>query len=142
MSYKYLDDIATADAPFEAWESSLENLFISCAEATINVMIKDLDSIEKKCKREISLQAKKIDLLLFNFLEEFIFYKDADNLLLKVDEIKIEKNGGYRLTAQLSGEEIDYEKHEMAVDVKSVTFHHFSVQETEMGWKAKVILDT
>lgn len=42
MAYQYLQDIAPADTAFEAWGAILDELFIACAQATMNVMVKDL----------------------------------------------------------------------------------------------------
>ena len=45
MPYRYLEDIATADVAFEARGKDLAELFMAAAEATMNVMVADLDSI-------------------------------------------------------------------------------------------------
>ncbi|NTU48413.1 MAG: archease, partial [Syntrophobacteraceae bacterium] len=45
MPYEFLDDIATADVAFQAWGKTLEEMFVSACEATINVMVSDLASI-------------------------------------------------------------------------------------------------
>ena len=48
MAYRYLEDIAIADVAFEAWGKSREALFRAAAEATLNVMVGDLDSVAPK----------------------------------------------------------------------------------------------
>ena len=45
------------------------------------------------------------------------------------------------MTAEAYGEVIDRERHELLVDVKAVTMHHFKVEETAEGWTATVVLD-
>ena len=142
MAYRYLDEIATADAAFEAWGASLEEMFVSAGDATLNVMVRDLASIESKERREISLKEIEIDILLFELLQEIIFYKDAQSLLLRIGKIQISRlDDHWTLTAECYGEEIDRSRHELAVDVKAVTLHHFHVGPSEDGWKARVILD-
>ncbi|NTV43837.1 MAG: archease, partial [Syntrophobacteraceae bacterium] len=42
---------------------------------------------------------------------------------------------------EASGEKIDPDRHDLIVDVKAVTFHHFRVEQTRHGWEAMVILD-
>ena len=81
MSYKYLEDVAVADVCFEASGKTLEELFESCGLATTNVMIKTLKKISPKQKRKISVSADTIENLLFKFLEEIIFLKDARQLV-------------------------------------------------------------
>jgi len=39
MPYRYLEDIALADAAFEVWADSLEELMIEAADAAVNVMV-------------------------------------------------------------------------------------------------------
>ena len=45
MDYRYIDDLATADIAFEATGASLEKVFIAASDATMNVIIEDLESI-------------------------------------------------------------------------------------------------
>lgn len=142
MPYQYLDDIATADAAFEAWGETLEELFTAAAEATMNVMVADLATIAPQERRHFSLQADAVDMLLFELLQEIIFYKDAEQLLLRVAEVQI--SGGddlWSLSATAVGEPLSMEKHELVVDVKAVTLHRFEVKRTKRGWEALVIVD-
>jgi len=142
MPYKYLEDVAIADVAFEAWGATLEELFKAAADATVNLMVADLSTITSHEQRTIELEDESLDLLLFNFLQELIFYKDAQKLLLRVGEIQIERtNGSFKLRAEAHGEELNPAKHELGVDVKAVTLHRFQVQETPEGWQANVILD-
>lgn len=142
MSYRYIDDVATADVAFEAKGADLEEVFRSAAEATVRVMVEEPDRVERRKRVEVSLSNEEADLLLFEFLNEFVYYKDAKKLLLRVDELRItEGEGGYGLEAVLSGEELDPGKHPLGADVKAVTLHMFSLERTEDGWRATAVLD-
>lgn len=143
MPYRYLEDIATADVAFEAWDKKVEDMFIAAAEASMNVMVDELSAIEKTEQRRISLWAEAVDMLLFEFIQELIFLKDAEQLLLRVSQIFIEpENNGFRLRADLYGEVLDPNKHSLNADVKAVTLHRFSVEQTPgIGWTAVVVLD-
>jgi SHS2 domain-containing protein len=71
-----------------------------------------------------------------------IYYKDAEQLLLRIHSLRIEeRDGSYRLLAETRGEKIDRERHPLNVDVKAVTLHRFVVEKTPKGWRAAVILD-
>jgi len=71
-----------------------------------------------------------------------IYYKDAEKLLLRVSEIEIrEKDQKHLLEGIAVGEELDPSRHELRVDVKAVTLHRFSLEKTDRGWQASVILD-
>ncbi|MDA2927599.1 archease, partial [Acidobacteria bacterium AH-259-G07] len=139
MPYHFLEDVATADIAFEAWGETLEETFVAAAEATMNVMIETLDSIEPRERREFTIENEALDMLLFNFLQEFIFLKDSERLLLRVREAKIdEEDGPYRLKVVAQGEQLDPDRHEQRVDVKAVTLHRFCLQKTDRGWLANV----
>ena len=142
MSYHYLEDIGTADIAFEATGRDLAELFTDAADATMNVMIDNLHAIEPRETRHIELSSDEIDMLLFDFLQELIYFKDAERLLLRVRETRIEeRDGNYSLKAETVGEPLDAARHHQRADVKAVTLHGFSVQKEDDGWKARVLLD-
>lgn len=143
MTYRYLEHIATADAAFEAFGATLEELFVSAADAVMNTMVEELASIG--CKENVAFETEhtELDLLLYNFLSELVFLKDARCLLLRVKSVDIiEQNGKYTAKVAAFGERIDPKKHPLLVDVKAVTLHRFSLEKTDTGWQAVVILDT
>jgi len=80
MSYHYLEDIGTADIAFEATGRDLPELFTAAADATMNVMIDNLDAIESRETQQIELSDDNIEMLLFDFLQELIYFKDARRL--------------------------------------------------------------
>jgi SHS2 domain-containing protein len=142
MSYEFLEDVATADIAFHAWGKDLEELFIAAGDATINVMIDNLDAIALTETRTFSLENDELDMLLFNFLQEFIYYKDSELLLLRAQQVEIsEKDGVHQLSAVTKGEKLDSDRHQQRVDVKAVTLHQFQLEKTDDGWTAMVILD-
>ena len=142
MAYRFLDSVAIADVAFEATGENLAELFVAAGDATINTMIGSVDGILAKTSRKIQLSNSELDLLLFDFLQELIYYKDADGLLLRVPQVEIEEQGGeFKLIATGFGEEIDPTRHEQRADVKAVTLHQFKLEQTSEGWRCFVILD-
>src|SRR5467141_2565343 len=128
MPYKFLEEIGTADIAFEAVGRDLPELFRDAADATMNVMIDNLDAIEPRETRQIELLNDKIDMLLFDFLQELIYFKDAELLLLRVRDARIEeRDEKYILKADAAGETLDTTRHHQRADVKAVTLHGFSV---------------
>jgi len=108
----------------------------------MNVMVSDLNSIARVEHRTLQVSADEVDMLLFELLQELIYYKDAGPVLLRVPSIHIEELGGqFLLTAEAYGEAPNPEKHDLIVDVKAVTLHRFNVEQSSGGWKASVILD-
>ena len=142
MPYKYLEEIGTADIAFEATGRDLPELFSEAADATTNVMIDNIEAIQPLETRQIELSNDKLDMLLFDFLQELIFLKDAERLLLRIREVQIDDRAEmYLVKATAEGETLDVERHHQRADVKAVTLHDFSVERTERGWKARVLLD-
>jgi SHS2 domain-containing protein len=142
MPYTYLEEIGTADIAFEATGRDLPELFSAAADATTNVMIDNIEAIEPRKARRIELSSDQLDILLFDFLQELIFLKDAERLLLRMQDVRIdERDKNYFLKATAEGEPLDAERHHQRADVKAVTLHGFSVERTEGGWNARVLLD-
>jgi protein archease len=105
-------------------------------------MVEELASIRSAIEREIKIESASLEMLLFDFLQDFIYYKDAETLLLRAPTIRIEqKDHNYVLRAKGSGEKLDPERHHTRVDVKAVTLHRFSLKKTDDVWEAFVVLD-
>ena len=142
MPYRYLEEIGTADIAFEATGRDLPELFSDAADATTNVMIDNIEAIQARETRQIELSNDKLDMLLFDFLQELIFLKDAERLLLRIREVQIDhRDKMYLVKATAEGETLDPERHHQRADVKAVTLHNFVVEQTDGGWKARVLLD-
>ncbi len=142
MPYRYLEDVATADVAFEASGKDLPRLFIEAADALTNVMVSDLGTIEEQREIGFVIEHEELDLLLFNFLQELVFLKDAQKLLLRVSTVIIEYTESHytaRVTAR--GEELNPGKHDLIVDVKAVTLYRFALRQEDEGWVATVVLD-
>lgn len=140
--YRYLEEIATADVAFEAWGATKEETFLAAADATLNTMVEEIGTVAPRERRVFSLSAASLDLLLFELLQELVYHKDADRLLLRVRELRIEESGsGYRLRADAIGETIDATRHPLLADVKAVTLHRLVVEKTSDRWRAVVVLD-
>jgi len=141
-SYRYLEEIATADVAFEARGDTLEETFLAAADATLNTMVEEIGTVAPRERRVFSLAADSLDLLLFELLQELVYHKDAGRILLRIRDLRIEEAGsGYRLHAEATGETIDSRRHPLLADVKAVTLHRLVVERTPDGWRAVVVLD-
>ena len=137
--HKFLDH--TADVFFVAKANTLPELFEQCALAVEETMV-DVTKVLPKQKIKILCEDKEIDRLLYDFMDELIFFKDYKQLMFCQFEIDIEeKDGKFVLTCFASGEKLDIARHEPKVDVKAVTMHQFEVKKIDKGWQANVILD-
>src|SRR5512147_937384 len=130
MPYRYLDDVAIADVAFEAEGKTLRELLESAALALTNTMIGNMDAMEQKVIRCFEVTAANPEMLLYRFLQELVFYKDAERLLFGRFELTPEQGvPSWRLHVRAFGDEISPEKHELLADVKAVSLHNFSVRQ-------------
>ena len=142
MSYRYIEDEATADIAFEAVGKDLPQVFENAGDALINVMIENLEAIQPRETRPVELHNSALDLLLIDYLQELIYYKDSQQLLLRAHDLEITKQDeDWHLSGLLKGERLDSRRHPLLVDVKAVTLHNFSLKQNDHGWRAHVILD-
>jgi SHS2 domain-containing protein len=136
--YVFLDH--TADVLFEAYGKNLDELFTNAALALQEIQVK-LSTVKPKQKHMIKVEGEKVDLLLFDFLQELIYIKDVKELLFSKFKVCVKKNTKYVATATCLGEKIDFKKHECKVDAKAITLHQFEVKKEKGHWKARVIVD-
>ena len=142
MPYRFIDEIATADVAVEVTGADLEDIFASAAEALLAITVAAPQAVRNSLQIEVALEAESAEMLLFDFLQELVFLKDRDQILLRVDRIDITPGGdGCQMKALLAGEQLDYARHDLVVDVKAVTMHQFHLALTPAGWQARVVFD-
>jgi SHS2 domain-containing protein len=140
--YRFREDVAIADAAFEAWAPTIEELFTAAAEATLRTMVDNPEAVADRQRRKVRASERGADLLLFRLLEELVYLKDAEGLLLHVPSVRVRDEGGALvLEAEARGEPIDPRRHRLLTDVKAVTLHRLRVERTARGWEAFVVLD-
>jgi SHS2 domain-containing protein len=144
--YRYIDELTSADVAFEAIGKTKEEMFSEAGIALLGVMVRDPKKIEPKKKTRIRKKAESVEKLLFDFLDELVFLKDAKQMFYSKFEVNIKekKEKGktvLELDAFAYGEKIDPKKHDIVIDAKAVTMHHFKVEKTDKGWKCQVIID-
>ncbi|ACV25057.1 archease [Methanocaldococcus fervens] len=131
----------TADLGVEAKGKTLEEAFKEGAKGLYNIMV-DIDKVDKKEKVEFEVTGEDLEELLYNFLNELLFYTDVENLVFNDFDVKIERyENGYKLRCIAYGEKIDKEKHNIKEEVKAVTYHKMEVKEEEDGWRVRYIVD-
>lgn len=140
MPYRYLEELSSADAAFEASGSTLEEVFRDSAVATFEVMV-DTKTIKPLLRRDILVENHDVDGLLIDWLSELVFLKDSESLLFCGFDVNLRKNDVYVLKGVAMGEKINRDKHNLRSDVKAVTYHLLEVKKTDDKWIARVVLD-
>ena len=145
MPYRILEDEATADVAYVVTGKSLAAVLKDSAISMLDT-IAQRKSISKKIKKEIRLDSIDAGKLLYDFLQEIIYLKDAGNIVfsevnVRAKEKKSSKGSIFSLNATLYGDRIDSSRQKMKADVKAVTLHMFSMKKTGKGWRAKIVFD-
>jgi len=131
-------DITTADVAFEAYGKNLNELFSNSALAMFEVMI-DTEKVEPKIEKEVKVDGNDLESLMFNWLNEFLVFFGAENLVFSKFEVKVDEKN-LKLEAKCLGERVNLEKHEIKAEVKAATYHKMEIKKNEF-WKARIILD-
>jgi len=143
MPFRYLDQLTAADVAFEAWGATIETMMLAAAEATVRVLVPQAESIRPCRRQQLAGTADDLDMLVFGFLEDIVFRKDAEKVVYRVRELRVDRqpDGGWRYQAWAEGESLDPKRHDVGVDVKAVTLHRFAVTRDRQGWRTTVVLD-
>ncbi len=142
MGYRFLEDFSIADVVFEVDSKTLNGLFGYASDALVNTLIKNVKDIKLKNKKSFKVNGDSLDLLLVEYLNRLIFYKDTEQLIFREAVINVEKDSdSWRADCDLRGEKLDPKRHEMSVDVKAATMHMLKLEENKSGWSARVVLD-
>ncbi len=131
-SYEFMEH--TADEKFKVKANSLSEAFSTSVKAFYEILLGKNYDVKKTTTREILIKAKKKESLLYDFLNELVFYLDESDLLLpEVKKLDIRKNdnGEYILEAELAGDKrYDYE---LITEIKNVTYSEMEIKTLEDG---------
>jgi SHS2 domain-containing protein len=133
----------TADVQVRSWGSSLEEAFSQTAYSLMATITPNLKIITPKVEREITIEAEDKEALLFDFLSEFLYIFDVDELVFnQINVCSIEKfNDNYKLRATLKGEKFDLNKHEIGIEVKAITYSFLNIEEKHESTVIDIVFD-
>ena len=135
-TYEIIDH--TADIGIRCEASSLPELFETAARGMFSIIVQ-LDGVRTTVTREIELSEQAVDDLLVSWLNELLYISEVESLLLvKFDIREIERT---KLAAVVAGEPMDFDRHELNMEIKAVTYHELKVEQRGESWFAQVIFD-
>ena len=137
MSFTYLEH--ATDAFIEVNAPTLEEAFLQAGLSVIDTTI-DINSVDEKEQKKITVNGDELRYLLFNWLEELIFVLITEGFAIKRIKLSIEKNQQYGLDAVVFGESMDLKKHGFKVEIKAPTFHLMEIEQNEHV-KMRYLLD-
>src|SRR4051812_25646568 len=128
----------TADLGLRVKAADLGALFADAGMALTACLVENADAVRAETAFAVKLPADELDFLFFDWLKALLYQFDAEKLLFSRFDVKV-SDAGVEATAW--GERLDESRHELAHEVKAITYHGLKVEKTEDGWLAEVIVD-
>lgn len=139
--FEFLDEM-TSDLCFVARGDTLAGVFSAAAAALLAASVEAPEQVREEEVRRLELAEPDPELLLMRFLNELVYLRDAQGLLLRVRWLDVELGeDGARLEAELVGERLDPARHRLAADVKAATAHGLRIAREDGEYRARVTLD-
>jgi SHS2 domain-containing protein len=128
----------TADLGLRIRAPDLNTLFAEAGRALFAVIVEDLETVEPRQERRIELAEDDRELLLFDWLKELLYSFDSEHVLFSQFQVQVGDTG---LTATARGEPLDASRHQLLHEVKALTYHGLTLEHSDQGWLAEVIVD-
>jgi SHS2 domain-containing protein len=128
----------TADLGLRIRASDLNTLFAEAAQALFAAIVEDLETVQPLQRLDVDLAGVDREFLLFDWLKELLYRFDAEHLLFSRFAVAVTDSG---LSGTAWGEPLDRPRHQLAHEVKAITYHGLRVEPTADGWCAEVIVD-
>lgn len=140
-SFRFLDDIALADLAFEAEGDSVQELFCAATAALLETLA-DTVTVSATWERRIVKTSGDLADLLFEWLSDIVYWKDAAGVVFHDAEISVRQEGSsWNLEAVLRGAPVDQTVQTLHNDVKGITKHLYDVKQEGTRWYARVVVD-
>ena len=118
--------------------SSQAELFANSAFALFDVMT-DVAAIDVKESIPLEVEGSDRDDLMVNWMRELLYLYQSNGYILK--EFKISQVKDTIVKAEVSGEKIDPDRHEIKQEIASVAAHKSRMEKTGNQWIAQVIFE-
>ena len=133
--YEYLEH--TSDEQFRAYGRSWEEAFTNAAYAMFDI-ITDHTKVESILEKKFSIKAENKEALVYDFLEEFLYYVDAEGILLhEINDLNINNN---TLTVKFSGDD-ETNRYDINTHIKAVTYQNMIVKKKNDRYIIQVVVD-
>jgi len=140
-TFRFLEEIALADIAFEAEGESVEEVCRGATQALLESMANPV-TVSGGWERVIERSDADPSMLLFDWLSEVVYWKDAAGVVFQEAPLTLTREGDvWLLRAHLIGAPVDQQAQELHADVKGVTKHLYELKQTGSCWKVRVVLD-
>jgi len=133
----------TADVSVKSWGRNLEEAFSQTALSLMETITPNLKKVSTIIVKEIEIESEDKYALCIDFLSEFLFIFDVEELVFSDINVKsIEKiEKGYKLRALVRGEKFDKDRHEIGTEVKAITYSFMNIEEKKNRVEINIVFD-
>lgn len=119
--------------------ASQADLFTNSAYTLFDVMVADLDKVDCKDHIPLEIEGTDRDDLMVNWMRELLYLYQGSGYLLKDFQIREVKDTIVK--AEVAGEKIDPDRHEIKQEIAAIAFHKSRMDKTGNQWTAQVIFE-
>ncbi|MHA2390938.1 MAG: archease [Promethearchaeota archaeon] len=133
----------TADVKVKSWGRTLEEAFSQAALSLMTTITPNLEKISPKIEREIEIESEDKYALCIDFLTEFLYLFDVEDLVFTYISVKSIKKieNRYKLSALAKGEQFNKNKHEIGTEVKAITYSFMNIEEKKNKVEISIVFD-
>ncbi len=139
--FEFMDH--TADVSVKSWGRNLEDAFSQTALSLMTTLTPNLKKISRNIEKKIEIVSEDKYALCFDFLSEFLFLFDVEDLVFSYVSVKsIQKiEEKFKLIAIAKGEQFDRNKHEIGTEVKGITYSFMNIEEKKNKVEIRIVFD-
>lgn len=128
----------TADLGLRVKAPDLPELFREAGRGLTSILVDNPADVVAKETAEVNLSGTDADYLLFDWLTELLYRFETTGFLASRFDVRLTDEG---LSATIAGEPADGDRHQLAHEVKAITYHQLEVTQEGDGWAARLIVD-
>lgn len=142
MRYRYIDH--TSDLGLEIFGRDLLELFRNACFALFDNIL-HLNAVQSRESKTVKLKSTSLEELFLDWTRELLFQFSTHYFVAReVSQLAIRESAGpgeWELEAMLMGEKFDPARHRIKIEIKTPTYHMFSIRHHDEGYQATVIFD-
>ena len=127
----------TADLGLRVNAPDLDGLFRDAAAGLFAMIVEESD-FGPVGQLSFSIEGRRRDYLLFDWLNELLYVFETRGLLFDGFDVHVSDEG---LEATARTRPLDLRRHRLLHEVKAITYHRLRVERSDGGWLAEVIVD-
>ena len=138
MTHRHWTIEHTADIGVEAWGDSLGELLAGLAEGVAGLVCPPRQ-VRPLRELRVHAQAEDLEALAVDFLSAVMAKVQGERFM--VHHVHVEQAGELAVDAQLAGEPLDVNRHELHEEIKAITYHQLRIVPADDGWSGRVFVD-